>query len=71
MAKGKTDMSRQMIQTLVVVLVFSSLIGTIASQLTTAALNLTGTAATIVSATIILFIVVGFMLGIARNMDLI
>ena len=63
--------SKKIVGVLITVLIFSALVGVIASQLTTAALNLSGAAATIVSTTIVLMFVVGVLLLVAREMDLI
>lgn len=62
---------KKIVSVLITTLIFSSLVGVIAAQLVTAALNLSGAAATIVGTTIILLFVVGFMLMIAREMDLV
>ncbi len=67
----KGSMNKKMVGLLVAAIVFATLLPEIISSLATAALNLSGTAATIVSSILTLFIVIGFMYYIGREMDLV
>lgn len=72
MANGKKgSMSKKMIGVLIAAIVFSTLLPEIITNFATAALNLSGTASTIVSTILTLFIVLGFMYYIANEFDLI
>lgn len=69
MAKGK--MSKKMIGVLIAAIVFSTILPAVITNLASAALQLSGTAATIVSSVLTLFIVLGFMYYIAVEFDLV
>lgn len=70
MAK-KDGMSKKMVGLLITAIVFATLLPEIITSFASTALQLSGTAATIVSSILTLFIVLGFMYYIGKEMDLI
>jgi len=64
-------MSKKIVALLVTAIVFSTLLPEIITSFASTALQLSGTAATIVSSILTLFIVLGFMYYIGKEMDLI